>query len=42
MVQARIFAGIAITAGWNRNPREVSERRLVRVDPKRMLIEVLR
>jgi predicted aconitase with swiveling domain len=42
MVQGAIFAGIAITAGWSRPPRElVKTGDRVRVDPARKLIEVL-
>src|SRR5258706_7659374 len=41
MVQGAIFAGIPITAGWNRNPREVVRNGdRVRVDPGRRIIEV--
>lgn len=43
MVQGAVFAGIAITEGWSRNPREVVKTGdLVRVDPVNKKIEVLR
>ncbi len=43
MVQGAVFAGIAITEGWSRNPAEVVRTGdWVRVDPQRRTIEVLR
>jgi len=43
MVQGAIFAGIPITAGWSPQPRGVVKTGdLVRVDPARKTIEVLR
>lgn len=43
MVQGAVFAGIAITEGWSRNPQEVVKTGdLVRVDPVNKKIEVLR
>jgi predicted aconitase with swiveling domain len=43
MVQGAVFAGIAITEGWDRAPAEVLKTGdWVRVDPARRTIEVLR
>ena len=43
MVQGAVFAGIAITEGWSRDPREVIKTGdLVRVDPTNKKVEVLR
>jgi predicted aconitase with swiveling domain len=43
MVQGAIFAGITITEGWSRPPREfIRTGDLVRVDPGRGVIELLR
>ncbi len=43
MVQGAVFAGIAITEGWSRNPAEVVRTGdWVRVDPQRRTVEVLR
>jgi hypothetical protein len=42
MVQGAIFAGIPITEGWDRHPRElVRNGDRVRVDPARKVIEIL-
>ncbi len=42
MVQGAIFAGITITEGWSRAPREcIRTGDLVRVDPARKVIELL-
>jgi len=43
MVQGAVFAGITITEGWTRHPREaVHSGDWVRVGPARKLIEVVR
>lgn len=42
MVQGAVFAGITITEGWSRPPREVIRTGdIVRVDPKRKMIELI-
>ena len=42
MVQGAVFAGIAITEGWSRNPLEVVRTGdTVRVDPANLRVEVL-
>ena len=42
MVQGAIFAGITITEGWSRAPREcIRTGDLVRVDPARRVIELI-
>jgi predicted aconitase with swiveling domain len=43
MVQGAVFAGITITEGWSRRPHDVIKTGdLVRVDPKRKIIELLK
>ena len=42
MVQGAIFAGITITEGWDRDPRQlIATGDWVRVDPQRLMITVL-
>ena len=43
MVQGAVFAGITITEGWSRRPHDlIKTGDMVRVDPKRKIIEILK